>query len=249
MDKKECIMKIAEDLLAIGVKPGGALMVHSSFKSLGPVPGGIETVIEGLKLALGPQGTLLMPGLCWEAVSGEQPVYNVRTTPTCVGAIPEYFRRMEGTLRSLHPTHSVCGQGALAAELFEGHIKDTTPCGRNSPFARLKDYGGQVLMLGCGMLCNTSIHAVEEAAGAPYLFLPDPVKYTIVDCDGKETKVLHRRHANFPQNFDRVRPQLLGHGLAEGNVLQANCYLYDSRALWDCALDMLKKDISCFIKE
>ena len=32
--------RIAADLRALGVKAGGVLLVHSSFKSLGPVPGG-----------------------------------------------------------------------------------------------------------------------------------------------------------------------------------------------------------------
>ena len=67
--------QIGDDLWRLGVLPGGVLMVHSSFKSLGPVPGGIETVIAGLLEALGPTGTLLMPGLCWEQVSREHPIF------------------------------------------------------------------------------------------------------------------------------------------------------------------------------
>jgi aminoglycoside 3-N-acetyltransferase len=202
-----------------------------------------------LKQALGHNGTLLMPGLCWEAVGREQPVFDVRSTPTCVGAIPEYFRRMEGTVRSLHPTHSVCGQGPLTAELFSNHSMDTTPCGPNSPFNRLREFGGQVLMLGCGMLRNTSVHAVEEVAGAPYLFEAEPVEYTLIDHNGGCITALHSRHGTFPQHFDRVRPRMIGQGLAEGNVLEAACYLYDSRALWDTAMQMLQEDITCFVKD
>jgi aminoglycoside 3-N-acetyltransferase len=249
MDERVCRQRIAEDLLKLGVKPGGMLLVHSSFKSLGPVPGGIQTVIEGLTEALGARGTLLMPGLSWVGVDRESPFFDVSATPTCVGAIPEYFRKMQGTLRSIHPTHSVCGQGPMASALFEGHILDTTPCGVNSPFHKLRFNGGQVLMLGCGMLTNTSIHAVEEAAGAPYLFEEEPLEYVLTGYDGTVTRATHSRHAHFPQHFDRVRPRMLGNGLNEGTVLQANCHLYDARALWDCAYAMLQEDMACFVRD
>lgn len=245
----DCRTQIRDDLIKLGVRPGGVLMVHSSFKSLGPVPGGIQTLIDGLKDALRPEGTLLMPGLSWEAVDAEHPFFDVRQTPTCVGAIPEYFRKMKGTIRSVHPTHSVCGQGNLVEELFRDHKLDTTPCGEQSPFSKLKYYNGQVLMLGCGLLCNTTIHAVEEAAGAPYLFQPEPVEYTITGYDGIAIKSVHKRHGHAPQNFDRVRPGLIGSGLAEGYVLKAFCHLYDARALWDHALAMMKEDISCFVRD
>lgn len=189
MTELKCREQIAEDLLHLGVRPGGLLLVHSSYKSLGTVPGGIQTVIEGLLDALGAEGTLLMPALSWENVTRERPVFNVRTTPSCVGAIPEYFRQLDGTLRSMHPTHSVSGQGPLCETLFEGHGLDSTPCGPHSPFAKLKDYGGQVLMLGCGLFHNTSVHAIEEAAGAPYLFEAEPVEYTLIGYDGAAAAV------------------------------------------------------------
>lgn len=249
MENKEFRKQISDDLLRIGLKPGGVVMVHSSFKSLGPVPGGIQTVIDGMLDALGPQGTLLMPGLSWIAVDRDHPGFDVRSTPSCVGAIPEYFRNLPGTIRSMHPTHSVCGQGPMAARLFDGHIRDTTPCGANSPFHKLRFHRGQVLMLGCGLLRNTMIHAVEETAAAPYLFEQEPLVYTLTDYDGTVTKAAHSRHAEFPQHFDRVRAGLIGNGLSEGKVLQALCHLYDAEALWNHASAMLQEDILCFVKD
>ena len=49
------------DLRRLGVEAGDILFVHSSFKSLGPVEGGAESVIQALEDALGPEGLLLMP--------------------------------------------------------------------------------------------------------------------------------------------------------------------------------------------
>ena len=142
---------------------------HSSLRSLGPVPGGAETVVRGLVEALGPDGTLLMPALSYARVTPEQPLFDVRLTPSNVGALPETFRTRPGTLRSIHPTHSVCGVGRLAAELLGRHIEDRTPCGPRSPFHLLPEYGGQILMLGCGLRPNTSMHAVGGIGRAAIL--------------------------------------------------------------------------------
>lgn len=245
----ECRCRIREDLLRLGVRPGGPLLVHSSFRSLGAVPGGIQTLIDALADALGPEGTLLMPALSWSSVDRRNPVFDARHTPSCVGAVPECFRLQEGTLRSMHPTHSMCGRGPLVQVLFRNHADDTTPCGVNSPFARLRFHGGQILMLGCGLLPNTSMHAAEECAGAPYLFETEPVVYTLTGFDGNTAEAVHRRHASFPQHYDRIKPRLLGHGLVEGRVLEAKCHLMDVGALWDCATGMLGEDILCFTRD
>ena len=112
-----------------GRPPGAALLVHSSLRSLGPLDGGAEMVVQSLLEALGPQGTLLMPALSYRTVGPQSPVFNVTTTPSCVGALPEYFRTRPGTLRSVHPTHSASGLGPQAQDLLGEHIRSTTPCG------------------------------------------------------------------------------------------------------------------------
>jgi aminoglycoside N3'-acetyltransferase len=63
MNQRACSEKIAADLKALGILPGHTVLAHASFKALGPVPGEIETVIQGFLQAIGPEGTLLMPAL------------------------------------------------------------------------------------------------------------------------------------------------------------------------------------------
>jgi aminoglycoside 3-N-acetyltransferase len=58
MDENACTSRIASDLADLGVHAGDTILVHSSFKSLGPVPGGIETVVQGLLRAIGEDGTV-----------------------------------------------------------------------------------------------------------------------------------------------------------------------------------------------
>lgn len=106
-------------------------------RSLGKVPGGAETVVLGMLQALGEDGTLLMPALSYAHIDAENPVFDVLNTPSCVGALPEYFRTRPGTIRSVHPTHSVCGVGIQAESLLKNHHLDTTPCGEHSPLSRI----------------------------------------------------------------------------------------------------------------
>ena len=221
----------------LGVRPGGVLLVHASLRSLGPLDGGPETVILSLLEAIGPQGTLLMPALSYATVGPQSPIFNVTTTPSCVGALPEYFRTRPGTIRSVHPTHSVSGVGPLAEDLLSQHIRSTTPCGPYSPFARLPDAGGQILFIGCGLRPNTSLHAVEEHVEPVYLYGED-VAYQVILADGSRQKMVVRSHSfkGWTQRYDRLAQYLSAPELRQRNVLSASCYLVEASAMWDATL-------------
>ena len=242
------IGQLVSDLHNIGVRSGGALLVHASFKSLGPVPGGVETIVEGLLAALGPQGTLLMPALSYETVLPTIPVFDIKSTPSCVGIIPETFRLRTGTKRSMHPTHSVCAVGPLSDTLLNPHILDSTPCGPNSPFTRLPEFNGQILMLGCGLLPKTSMHSIEEIAQVPYLFNP-PLEYTLIDQQGIKMKKSYSPHnfRNVIQRYDRIETILGYPGLRYGNVLNAKVYLIEAYALKDAAARALEANPYFFV--
>lgn len=263
MNPRDARHRITADLLASDVAPGGVLLVHSSLSSMGHVPGGPETVVLALLDALGPRGTLLMPALSFATV-GPQPgltgsenrepyVFDVRSTPSCVGAIPEHFRRRAGTLRSVHPTHSVCGVGPRADEMLRDHHLDTTPVGPHSAFRRLPEVGGQVLMLGCGLGPMTSMHGVEEIAepadGPPPPFLGPPLRYRLIHADGHATEIRYRRH-HFPglrQRYDRLAPLLAGDGMTVGKVLRAVVHVLDAPTLWRVGLETIRRDPMHFI--
>jgi aminoglycoside 3-N-acetyltransferase len=241
--------RIADDLVAAGLRRGGIVLVHSSLKSMGHVPGGCETVVRGLIDALGPDGTLLMPALSYATVHAEQPVFDVANTPSCVGAITEHFRTRNGTIRSVHPTHSVCGVGPEAEQILEDHHRDHTPCGANSPYRRLRDRGGQVLMLGCGLKPNTSMHGVEELIEPPYLF-GQTITYRIILPDGSEGQMTCRRHgfAGFRQRYDRIGPLLEGNGMRTGKVLEAAVHILDCSRLWEVGASAVRRNPLFFVE-
>lgn len=166
---------LASQLTLLGVRSGGVLLLHASFKSLGPVAGGAAAVIEALHHALGPNGTLMMPGFNMASRDKDEraATWNPAKTPSSVGYLTEFFRQTPGTLRSDHYSHSVAARGPLAEWLTSGHLSkegmvspwDREPWGRtygtHSPLFRALDAGAQVLLLGVDCRCLTYIHLAE----------------------------------------------------------------------------------------
>ena len=171
--------RIASDAQKLGINKGDTLLIHSSLHSLGGVTA--QEVIDGLMLAVGDEGTLVFPSLSYMHSNPNNPKFDYYQTPSNVGALPEYFRTsVKGVLRSINPTHSCCAWGKNAEYVTSGHILDNTPCGENSPFRRVMELNGKILFMGCGMVPNTSMHAVEELSNPDYLFGSE-YEYDITD--------------------------------------------------------------------
>lgn len=242
------ITQIATALRALGIRAGGVVLVHSSLRSLGPVEGGAESVVQAFLEVLGADGTLMMPALSYDYVNSAHPLFDVIHTPSNVGALPEYFRTRPGTQRSLHPTHSVCALGPLAADLLKSHNEDNTPCGRNSPFSLLREAGGQLCFLGCGMRPNTSMYAIEEHIIPPYLFGPE-VSYQLRNAEGSEWSQIYRTH-NFhgwEQRYDLLAEIMEPQAFHVGACLQATLHLLEAPAMWKQALAALRHNPLCFV--
>jgi aminoglycoside 3-N-acetyltransferase len=252
-DSTECqaaLTQFTQGLRDAGLCAGAAALVHCSLRSLGHVPGGAETVIDALLQTLGPRGTLLMCAHSYATVTPSQPVFDARHTPSCVGLVPEVFRQRPGVRRSLHPTHSVCGQGPDADELLGAHDLDQTPAGPNSPYHRLRQIRGLIVMLGCGLKPNTSMHGVEELVEPPYLFMDERVTFELRDADGRQRTASHRVH-NFKgwrQRYDRVDQVLHDEQeLRKARVLNAEVCIIDAEALWHKAAAKLREDPLFFV--
>jgi aminoglycoside 3-N-acetyltransferase len=247
VDESTCVSRIAGDLGHLGVRAGDAIMVHSSFKSLGPVLGGIETVVQGLLRAVGPSGTLLMPALTYRLRPPE--IFDPGATPVIVGAIPEYFRTRPGTRRSIHPTHSVCAVGREAHDYLDDHGLDTTPCGSHSPFQKITQRGAKIVMLGCGLKPNTTMHALEELAGVPYVFGKTFV-FTMADGPGGVCHKQYMTHGfeGYRQRYDRVDQLEDRSFLRRGRVLEAETCLLEARGLREAVLRKMRDDPLFFVE-
>lgn len=167
--------RMIHKLKKLGVEHGDTLFIHSSFKSLGPVEGGVETIINGLEDAVGTEGLILMPSFNLEGGRELRAKnWNIETTKSTVGWITEYFRTMPGTYRSDHYSHSVAARGkgakALVAEhrCMEGMKSpwDMEPWGytygsRSPMIKAYNESRGKLLMLGVDYQSSTYCHVVE----------------------------------------------------------------------------------------
>ena len=236
---------LQSQLKVLGLQAGNIVLVHSSFKSLGISDP--EEIIGALLDVLGPPGTLLMPALTYM----QQPpnLHDTRSAPSCVGFLTEYFRTRPGTVRSLHPTHSVCAVGGQVQEMLGQHWRDITPCGVFSPFNRLIQRGGKILMIGCGLRPNTTMHAVEEYTWPPYLFGPAR-EYTLTNQDGNVFRKTYIRHGfkGYRQRYDRMAGLLNEADLRTGPVGNASCHLIDASALHRVGVQKLQENPLFFVE-
>lgn len=242
---------IEKQLRQLGLKEGDILLVHSSLESL-ETPGlKVEMVIKGIESVLGEKGTLLMPTITYQSVDGyENDTFSVKDTKSECGILSEYFRKMPGVIRSVHPTHSVCAKGRFAKELVEDHYKDDTPCGPNSPYRLLKEMGGKILFLGCGLEYNLSIHAIEELVEPNYLF-GESIEYKIYNVNREKHYKTYKIHSfkDITKRYDKLE-EILEEGIDyyKGDVLGGGCCLINAQTAWKKALKVLKNNPNFFVE-
>ena len=173
---------LVDGLRRIGVAEGGVLFAHASMSSLGWVVGGTETVVRALLDAVGPDGTVAAVG-SWSdiplrldewpaerqrAYREEMPGFDAENSEAnpLYGRLPERIRSWKGSLKSAHPDQRVLAIGARARWLTAEHSLDDS-FGHATPFARLVEADGQVLMLGAPLRALTLLHHAEALVDLP----------------------------------------------------------------------------------
>ncbi|GEK91920.1 AAC(3) family N-acetyltransferase [Alkalibacterium kapii] len=187
-------VSLINDLKKLDINSKGTLLVHSSFKSIGEVEGGPDTVLDSLSTYM-KEGLLVLPTHTWEYIDKDNPVFDVLQSPSNVGMLTERFRKRESVYRSEHPTHSVAALGKDAKEFTEGEYKHDTPCARGSVWGKLLDRSAQILLIGVDLTKNTFIHGVEEWVNTPGRIKDTHVDLYSVLYSGEKVRVPSRRHA------------------------------------------------------
>lgn len=201
--------ELSMDLEGFGIPRNATLLIHSSCKSIGPVVGGANTVLDVLQDYFEP-GLLIFPTHTWDRVNPENPVFSVADTACCTGILPELFRKRPNVVRSGHPTHSVAACGIDAQAFTADDVRFDTPCARGSSWGKLLDRDAVVMLLGVTFIRNTFIHGVEEYLDIPGRLTDGHTMYYSVQPDGAKIEVPSRRHTGHPSDmFDRILPSCL----------------------------------------
>lgn len=235
------VREVARQLEELGVERGGVLLVHTSFRHVRPVAGGPSGLIEALRVALGPEGTLVMP-----AMTDGESVFDPRSTPTMdMGITAETFRQMDGVLRSMHPSGSFAAAGPHAERICAPQPL-APPHGRDSPPGRVRDLDGRVLLLGVTHGESTMLHVAEDVAQVPYA-----IEYPCVvgvDAEGTPITKMIAETDHCCRGFARMDEWLGAQGLQrEGEVGNAVAKLARARDVVDVAVARLTEDPLVFL--
>jgi aminoglycoside 3-N-acetyltransferase len=244
---------ITTGLRELGLKAGDSVLTHSSLSSFGQVEGGADAVIGAIIEAVSPGGTVLFPTLTGNSELSAQnpPIFDVLNTPCWTGAIPETARKKPGFIRSAHPTHSVCAFGDRARWFTEDHEHCPTPCGFGSPYDKLTQAGGSILLIGVTHNSNTSMHFVEEIAGVPWHMQEGTALATITYADREVAKVPVTLHKyGMPRDFTRIEPEMLLGGIqVNGRIGESTIRLVKAREMAYLVLARVEEDSSILLPE
>ncbi len=174
--------RLVADLRRLGLRAGDCVMVHASMRSLGWVVGGSQTVVGALLECVGEAGTICAqaswedipfghagwPARWRDAYEAELPGFD----PACSAAAPyegriaERVRTWPGACRSANPATGIAAVGRRAPALTTSHRLDDG-FGARTPYARIVEAGGAVLLLGAPLHSISLLHHAEAIARAP----------------------------------------------------------------------------------
>lgn len=164
---------LAEEWLKAGVQKGDVLLVHSDITRtlfmhyrqkmmISP-----EDILESFLKAIGPSGTLLLPLFNFDFTKGVP--FDIRTSPSKMGALTEAGRMHPLAVRTGHPLYSFCVIGHRAKEFKS--VNNFSGYGSDSPFGLLREMDGKIAVLDLtdqrGM---TFYHHVEEMHEVDYRY-------------------------------------------------------------------------------
>jgi len=173
-DGKEYGVKdIVNALKDVGVEKGDSIFLHADLKSFGKIKNTITrdeflgSFIEALREGVGKEGNIIMPTFSYSFCKKE--VFDPKTTPSKVGVLTEYFRKLKDIKRSADAIFSVAALGP-----DKGYFTDVgTNCfGKQSIFEKLYSKNVKILFLG-ETFDITYMHYIEQKFGSPYRFIKE----------------------------------------------------------------------------
>lgn len=247
-------------------------MVHCRMSAVGSVVGGAETVVRALFDVLGPEGTLVVY-TGWQdeppdnldelddetkrVYLEEHPAYDPRVALARRdhGRIPEALRAWPGANHSGHPEAGVAAVGHLAEAITTGHPYDDA-YGAGTPYARLVELGGRVVLLGAPLDTVTLVHHAEataEVSGKRRVSYSSPVAgdsgerawRTFSDINTSEGALPYERVIGERDYVEHIARAALAAGAGwSGTVGEVTAYLFDARRLVEEAVGWIERNFA-----
>jgi len=256
---------VTDALRSIGVRPGSVVLVHpdaivaAQFPAMPDAPpnaalpnneGRLDLLIEAMEVAIGGEGTLVIPTFSYSFTKGEP--FDVSNTPSAVGMVSERFRKQPGVRRTADPLFSFAARGPRARELCDIPVKECF--GAESVFAALHRLNALIICLGCSLSRATFVHYVETAHGVDYRY-KKIFSGTVISPNGQTSEcsvVYHVRDLTRRSDADlrRLQKRLADDGKSRtAEVGRSRILAVTANDLFDTAWKMLDEDPVSLIAE
>jgi aminoglycoside N3'-acetyltransferase len=222
----------------------GVLYLHSSMDWMWRVGLGLDEVLATLISWTDDRGTLVVPTFPFvrghENYLRTKPHLDVRTTPTQVGVLNEFLRRLPDARRSIDPDLPVSARGPDAIEIVGDRPTGPDPKGPDSPFHRVVASGGTLIGLGVRTNYMGLIHVIDARFRHQYpfpVYSANTYPATSCDCEGVVHSV--RKHAVLESIEKNIKPgrviDLLppGSDIFRSIVVEGSCFFRWTLPGWE----------------
>ena len=180
----------SELLTGLDIKQGDIIDVASDMASIAvfymkkKIKCQPDMIIDMLKEAVGPTGTVMIRTFNWDYCHGEP--FDIRNTPGKTGMLGNAALKRDDFIRTKHPLYSWMVWGKYAKELCE--MNNVSAFGEGTPFEFLYEHEGKQLCLGNAQTdACTQLHHAETVAHVPYRF-NKPFEGMYTDINGNTEK-------------------------------------------------------------
>ncbi|QDF29511.1 AAC(3) family N-acetyltransferase [Halarcobacter anaerophilus] len=235
------------------------IIIHSSTSNIGKIEGGTKEltnlIISKIDLS---SYTLLAPALSFLGSQKEYlenlDSFNLQEAKNAMGNISNMIMKKDNCKRSFHPSHSVIAIGKNVNYYISDHEKGKTPFSGSSPYSKITNNNGKILMFGVNLNSVTNFHVYEDMLEE---YLPFDVYLKNIykidsENNGKNLVIEVKAHNPFlsaKRDCERARKYLLKNGYIESYKLgDSEISLLDAKGLTITLLQMLLKGDSIYGK-
>lgn len=241
----------------LGIAAGDIVMVHAAVRKVGPIVGGVTTLVQALLDAVGTDGTLAAyvdwelgfePDAVEREYTDDIPLFDKRLARAArdYGILPEVIRTWPRAVRSDNPDAGVAAVGARAEWLCADHAL-SYGYGEESPYAKLVASAGSILVLGAPLDTMTLLHHSEHVARLGKKRVKRYRRKVLIDgeprwIDIEEFDTSDPIVEGMPEDhFARIAAAALKSGAGRRGVVgAADAYLFNAASLHRIGVDWLE---------
>ena len=198
---------LSRKITGLGIPPSSTVMIHSSLLKFGIIENGLAGFFRCILESLSGDSTILMPSFSFDF--SDSGYWNAKKTQSKMGVLTEYFRNLNGSVRTIHPFHSVVALGKYAKYFAESN--SLSSFGKGSPFEKLIELNAYNLSLGSEFVGGTTfVHHTEEVCRGPYRYYKE-FPGEVYDMNEKKVKQVFKMYVRettstyeYVNNWDKV---------------------------------------------